>query len=259
VESSLFGHVRGAFSSAVRNEPGFFRAAEGGTLLLDEIGDLPLAAQPALLRVLQEKEVLPVGTAHPVRVDVRVIAATHRSLDALTRTEQFRADLLARLDGYRFSLPNLRDRLEDLGLLIAAIFEREGAGEGLAIAPDAGTALMAYRWPFNVRELALLLKRALVLAERHLITRESLESILPEHAGPLRDERPSLTTGLSPAELAQKRELVEGLEQHGGNITRTAHGLGTSRMQVHRWLKRFGLDVAVFRRRARQARAREDS
>jgi transcriptional regulator with GAF, ATPase, and Fis domain len=254
VESSLFGHARGAFTGAVRDEPGFFRAADGGTLLLDEVGDLPLVAQAPLLRVLQEQEVLPVGTTRPVRVDVRVIAATHHSLDALTKDHRFRGDLLARLDGYRFSLPRLRDRREDLGLLIGALLGKAGAD--LAIAPDAGTALTVHRWPFNVRELVQVLNRALVLAERRMITRESLATALSPDA--LAAEEMD-EANVSPAELDQKRELVESLEQHGGNVARAARAMGTSRMQVHRWLKRFGIDLAPFRRRARLARVKVES
>jgi DNA-binding NtrC family response regulator len=257
VESLLFGHVRGAFSGAVRDEPGLFRSADGGTLLLDEIGDLPLAAQPALLRVLQESEVVPVGAARPIAIDVRLIAATHRSLDRLAQDQRFRPDLLARLDGYRFSLPNLRERREDMGLLVASVLAAAGADANLAIAPDAVAALVAHRWPFNVRELVQVLNRALVLTEGRVMTRDNLSSVLSADEGPPVDDRASLVG--SPAELEQRRELIDSLERHGGNVARAARAMGTSRMQVHRMLRRFGLDVTAFRRRARLARAKEDS
>jgi transcriptional regulator with PAS, ATPase and Fis domain len=155
LESQLFGHVRGAFSGAVKDEPGLVRSAHGGTLLLDEIGDLPGSSQAALLRVLQEGEVLPVGSSSAAKVDVRVIAATHRPLEDLIARGQFRRDLYARLAGYTFHLAPLRDRLVDLGLLIAALLEagKLGARRGVRFQSDAVRAMLRYHWPMNVREL----------------------------------------------------------------------------------------------------------
>src|SRR5262249_52971384 len=124
VESELFGHKKGAFSGAIDDHVGLVRAAHGGTLLLDEIGDLPLASQAAFLRVLQEREVVPVGAARPIKVDVRLISATHRDLDELAKDGRFRPDLLARIGGFRLELPALRERREDLGLLVANLLER---------------------------------------------------------------------------------------------------------------------------------------
>src|SRR6185503_17862441 len=125
VESLLFGHVKGAFSSAHRDEVGFVRLANHGTLLLDVIGDLPSGAQAALLRVLQEHEVVPVGSARATRVDVRIIAATHRPLETLIKEERFRGDLLARLDGHRCRLPPLARRREDVGLIVSSALSTE--------------------------------------------------------------------------------------------------------------------------------------
>src|SRR5262249_43426020 len=124
LESQLFGHVKGSFTGARRDELGFVRSAEGGTLFLDEIGDLPLPAQAALLRVLQDREVVPVGGTRPMRVDVRVIAATNKPLEALCLEGEFRTDLLARLTGYQHTLVPLRQRLEDFGLLVGDLLQR---------------------------------------------------------------------------------------------------------------------------------------
>ena len=124
IESELFGHCKGAFSGAVHDRPGHIRSANNGTLLLDEIADLPLAAQPALLRVLQEREVVPIGDSEPTAIDVRVISASHRNLPELVEQKLFRADLYARLSGVSFSVPALRERSEDIGCLVATLLRR---------------------------------------------------------------------------------------------------------------------------------------
>src|SRR5207244_11071980 len=157
LESELFGCRRGAFSGATEGRPGLFRAADGGTLFLDEIADLPMLAQAALLRVLQESEVLPVGATRPVHVDVRVVAAAQRDLRSLAAAGRFRPDLLARLDAFTVALPPLRERREDLGLLCAALLRRLAPDrcERLRLEPDAARALLHHAWPLNVRELEL--------------------------------------------------------------------------------------------------------
>jgi hypothetical protein len=152
VEATLFGHRRGAFSGAVDDRAGVIESAQGGTALLDEIGDLPPAQQAALLRVVQEKEVAPVGETRPRKVDVRFVAATHRDLDALVAQELFRADLLARLAGVRIAVPPLRDRIEDLGLLVGGVLA--GAGQPRRVlARDAAWALCRYRYHSQLHRL----------------------------------------------------------------------------------------------------------
>ena len=155
VESELFGYRKGAFSGAVEDRPGLVRSSEHGTLLLDEIGDLPLPAQATLLRVLQESEVLPVGGTKPVKVDLRVVAATHRDLAALADEEKFRADLLARLDGATIVLPPLRERREDFALIASALIEKIAGdlAREVTFSVDAARALLMHDWPLNVREL----------------------------------------------------------------------------------------------------------
>jgi DNA-binding NtrC family response regulator len=254
-ESLLFGHVKGAFSGAHRDEVGFVRAADKGTLLLDEVGDLPLGAQATLLRVLQEREVVPVGSARAIPVDARVIAATHHDLPALVQSERFRGDLFARIDGYRASLPALAERLEDLGVLAAGLLRALPNGEKLRFSPEAGTALLLYDWPFNIRELAQHLKRAAVLSEDGLIRKDH---VLPAREGedPEREGEELAQGGagrpLSNEEAKLREELVLKLAQYDGNLADVARSMGKARMQIHRWLNRLGIDPGVFRLKSKK-------
>jgi transcriptional regulator with GAF, ATPase, and Fis domain len=177
IESELFGHRRGAFSGANEDRPGLVRSANRGTLFLDEIGDLPMGSQAALLRVLQEREVMPVGASRPIDVDIRVVAATHRDLGAMVDRGEFRQDLYARLAGYTVPLPPLRQRREDLGLLVAALLARHCGGALTplpAIDAAAARALFLYSWPRNVRELDSCLMAAAILADREPIQLDHL-------------------------------------------------------------------------------------
>ncbi|HEY3499814.1 MAG TPA: sigma 54-interacting transcriptional regulator [Polyangiaceae bacterium] len=252
-ESLLFGHVKGAFSGAHRDEIGFVRMADHGTLLLDEVGDLPLGAQAALLRVLQEREVVPVGSPRPVPVNARVIAATHRPLSALVESDRFRRDLFARLDGYRCTLPALADRLEDLGVLMAEVLRSLPDGDRLRLTPEAGTALLAYHWPFNIRELGQHLKRATVLTEdgvirkEHLLLQDDEEAELESKDSPRSAARP-----LSAEDAKLREELVLKLSEYHGNLADVARSMGKARMQIHRWLNRLDIDPGVFRLKSRK-------
>ncbi|HWM87679.1 MAG TPA: sigma 54-interacting transcriptional regulator [Kofleriaceae bacterium] len=179
VESELFGHRRGSFSGANEDRPGLVRSADRGTLFLDEIGDLPMASQAALLRVLQEREVMPVGASRPIEVDIRVVAATHRDLGAMVDRGEFRQDLYARLAGYTVLLPALRQRSEDIGLLVGALLARHAAGHGTALpAIDAAAAraLFLHAWPRNIRELDSCLMAAAILAGADPIQLDHLPS-----------------------------------------------------------------------------------
>jgi transcriptional regulator with PAS, ATPase and Fis domain len=167
IESELFGHVRGAFTGAERDRPGHFVSAHGGTLLLDEIGELPVDLQPKLLRVLQDGEVRPVGGSSSRKVDVRVVAATNRDLEKACREGRFRSDLYYRLAVVEVQVPSLRERLDDLPLLVDHFVRRissEMGREPVAVEPDALAALARHRWPGNVRELENVLRRALALS-----------------------------------------------------------------------------------------------
>ncbi len=227
VESELFGHKKGAFSGALDDRPGLVRAADRGTLLLDEIGDLPPPAQAALLRVLQEREVVPVGDTRPVSVDVRVIAASHRDLPSLLR-----ADLYARLAGHVVALPPLRERREDIGVLIAGALRRHG-GEAATLTADAASRLVAAPWPLNVRALDKAIEAALALAGDAPIGVDHLRDV---DAAPKPDDDDTL-----------RARLTTLLAEHHGNVTQVAKAMGKARMQIQRWLKRFDLDPERFR------------
>src|SRR5690606_25971381 len=179
IESELFGWKRGAFSGADRDRVGLVRAAHRGTLLLDEIGDMPLDAQAKLLRVLQTKEVLPLGGTQPERVDVRFVAATHQDLARLQREGRFRQDLYARLNEYELRLPPLRERKEDVYALVRAFLARHGRPD-LSPSVPFMVALLHHDWPYNVRELEAAVKRALTLAEGLTLEPELLPEAVRE-------------------------------------------------------------------------------
>jgi transcriptional regulator with PAS, ATPase and Fis domain len=246
VEAHLFGHVRGAFSGAVKDEPGMVRAAHNGTLLLDEVGDLPASSQAALLRVLQEGEVQPVGSAQTAKVDVRIVAATHMPIDELVERGAFRRDLYARLAGYTFALPPLRDRRVDLGLLIAALVAsgKVEAPADLRMAPEVVRALVRHAWPMNIRELEQCLRAAFVLAEDGLVTVEDLPGAV---AASLAEEEPAAEGEGDARDEELRRELLVRLVDTKGNVTEVARAMGKARQQVQRWLRRFAIDPEAYR------------
>jgi DNA-binding NtrC family response regulator len=250
LESELFGHVRGAFTGAGASRPGLFREADRGTLFLDEIGDVSPALQARLLRALQEHEIVPVGSETPVRVDVRVLAATHRDLPELVRQGRFREDLYYRLNVVTLTLPPLRARPHDIPLLIDH-FLRELAGRHgrgpVAVDPEAQRRLLAYDWPGNIRELQNVLERAMLLAEQDVIG--------PEHLPPdVRAPRASLAVpaaaaAADPAVSSPLRSLDEIDRDHvlrvlgamRGNRDETSRVLGISRRTLSRMILRWNL------------------
>lgn len=247
LESQLFGHVKGAFTGAIRDEPGFVRRADGGTLFLDEIGDLPLAAQATLLRVLEAKEVFPVGGTVPIKVALRIVAATHKPLERMTLRGEFRVDLLARLSGHKYELLPLRDRVEDMGLLIGDLLRRSDVPRAneLAISAQAARWLFSQRWPLNIRELAQILGVAAALADGRVIERAHL---------PEKGALPSPTTSVSPTppEEAPNQEDLRGqlialLEKHNGNVSHVARDMGKARAQIHRWMQKLAIDIDNYR------------
>jgi transcriptional regulator with PAS, ATPase and Fis domain len=251
LEAQLFGHVKGAFSGATRDELGYVRAAQRGTLFLDEIGELPPASQVALLRVLQEQEVVPVGTTRPLSVDIRVIAATNAPIDQLVESGSFRSDLFARLSGFRFAAPPLRERIEDLGLLIANLLCELGPREApnWKFDPAAAQALFRYAWPRNVRELKQCLASATVLASAQRI---ELSHLPPEISEP-RSVKPD-TSGREPGRSHEVRtdealhsELIALFTECRGNVSEVARRMGKARTQVQRWMARFAIEPATFR------------
>jgi transcriptional regulator of acetoin/glycerol metabolism len=242
VESQLFGHVKGAFSGAVRDEPGFVRSSDKGTLFLDEIGDLPKTSQAALLRVLQEKEVTAVGSTKPVKVDLRVIAATHRNVGGAP--DSFRSDLYARLAGYVHELPPLRERKEDLGLMVAALLAKVAPGQPLKLTTELARAFLAYEWPLNVRELEQCLSVAAVLAREGTIEL----SHVPEATRAQLLAAPKSQGAPAPSGDAIREHLLAALKQHKGNISEVARVMGRTRMQIHRWMKRWQIDPEAYRK-----------
>jgi transcriptional regulator with GAF, ATPase, and Fis domain len=259
----LFGHCRGAFSGAHGNHPGFVREADGGTLFLDEIGELPLEVQPVLLRCLQESEITPVGAARPSKVDFRLVSATNRNLPAMVAAGQFREDLYSRLFGLEIQLPPLRERLEDIGLLIRSILQRSSScSPGQRFEPEATLAILSHGWPMNVRELERCLHCAVVLAGdepiglRHLpaAVRASEDrwtvhqgpALLISRAGGLVDAA-SAVARLSDEDERRRDHLVQLMRKHRGNVAAVSSELGKARMQIHRWLKRYAINPYPYR------------
>jgi len=243
LESELFGHRKGAFTGAIEDRAGLVRSSDRGTLLLDEIGDLPMPAQATLLRVLQESEVMPVGATRPVEMDLRVVAATHRDLADLAARELFRPDLLARLDGAVISLPPLRDRREDFGVIGAALIEKcaGDAASSVSFSADAARLLLLHGWPLNVRELEKCLDSALVLAHDGRVELEHLPEVVREPP-----RHPSSPEPMREQDQLLRGELMKQLRENHGNVTAVARSMGKARTQVQRWLRRFDIDPGSF-------------
>jgi transcriptional regulator with PAS, ATPase and Fis domain len=242
VESELFGYHRGAFSGAHRDKPGLIRTAHRGTLLLDEIGDMPLDAQAKLLRVLQSKELFPLGATEAEPVDVRIIGATHRNLDQLLKEGRFRQDLYARLNEYHLSLPPLRDRKEDIFMLLHEFFRRHG-GSQLRVTFQFMTALLHYDWPYNVRELESCAKRCVVLSDGQPLGESMLTEDIAKEMQSYGQEFIQSEAGKDEPATPSRADLVALLERHQGNVAAVGRDLGKARMQIHRWLKRYGIDI----------------
>jgi DNA-binding NtrC family response regulator len=254
LESELFGYRKGAFSGATSDKPGLFQSAKGGTLLLDEIGDMPAESQAKLLRVLQSRSVTPLGAVEPEPTDVRVLAATHRDLNALQECGAFRSDLYARLSDYVVRLPSLRERKEDI-LTLARCFLHEQRAEPPRMSVGFVAELLEYDWPYNVRELESCIKRSLTVMEGELLRRRDLpEAIREASRNTLEPREGTLPPGARsresvspPGEAPTEQELRALLSIHRGNVSALARQFGKARMQVHRWLNRYGLDPESFR------------
>jgi DNA-binding NtrC family response regulator len=258
VEAHLAGHVKGAFTGAIRDEPGIVRAAHGGTLLFDEVAELDRPAQVALLRIIQERSVQPVGASTPVPVDVRFLAATHEPLQCACDRGSFRSDLLARLEGFEYRLRPLRERIEDLGVCIAAILRKMGSVAPLRYEPYAARLLLKHMWPGNIRELEQCLLRSSALAEKGLVRAHCLPPAIRDGTscegtpgvgeGSPQSPPRGMRSRLSEADSKTRARILTLLERHEGNITAVSNAMGKARPQVQRWLRRFGIDAAKFRR-----------
>jgi transcriptional regulator with GAF, ATPase, and Fis domain len=238
LESTLFGHTRGAFTGADRPRAGLFEVANHGTLFLDEVGEMSLAMQAKLLRVLQDGEIHPLGSERGRTVDVRIIAATHRDLEQLVREGRFRQDLFYRLNVIAIRVPSVRERKDDVALLIHHFIAKHGGGRKVRVAADAMARLAAFDWPGNVRQLENEVRRALVLSDG-VIERASLSH---EVQHPTTEAKRDLGLHVRARVDALESELVEAaMQQTGGNQTRAAELLGLSRFGLQKMMKRLGI------------------
>ena len=254
MESELFGHRRGAFSGAVRDQVGVLRAAHGGTVLLDEVGELAPTLQAKLLRVLDEHRVRPVGAETSQPIDVRFLAATNRDLPTMARAGEFRGDLYARLAGWTIPVPPLRRRPEDLLAIVRYTLEQEAPGVLYEVTGDFFEALALYDWPFNARELCAVVRAAAVMVPSGgALELEHLPAELRPH-----DRGKTSLPADDPVEIwlppeghvPTSRQMRALLTHYAGNITAIAAHTGRDRGQVYRWLRRYGLKPHSFRKRS---------
>jgi len=242
IESELFGYVKGAFTGAVQAKQGLLEAAQGGTLFLDEIGDMPVDLQAKLLRALQEREVKPVGSTERRHINVRIIAATNRDLEAAIRNGAFRQDLYFRLNVVQVKLPALRDRKNDIPLLVTSFLEKfsDPQGPARAIAEDAMRRLIAYDWPGNVRELENAIERAVALGSGPIVHVADLPSNLQYPSG----ERVPEKDELLPLEELERRAILRTLRETSGDKLAAARMLGIGKTTLYRKLKQYNVEHA---------------
>jgi two-component system, NtrC family, response regulator AtoC len=245
MESELFGYEKGAFTGATRSKSGLFQAANGGTLFLDEIGELPLEMQTKLLRVLQEKEVRPVGSNDKVNVDVRVIAATNRDLESAYREGTFRKDLYFRLNVVTVHLPPLRERRSDIPMLVHHFLNRYAPTTHLQVTPAAMKSLLQYDWPGNVRELENCIARGVTLGDQAVIDVQDLPpSIRAEQpTGPAMTPQDAASLSTTALAEMEKMTILRVFEQANGDKALAGKMLGISRATLYRKLKRYNIPL----------------
>jgi transcriptional regulator with GAF, ATPase, and Fis domain len=257
IESELFGYEKGAFTGALKSKQGLFQAADGGTIFLDEIGELPLELQAKLLRVLQEKEVRPVGSNQRIKVDVRVIAATNRDLEAAYKVGAFRKDLYFRLNVVTLHVPALRERRSDTPMLVHWFLERYAPGSELRVSNAAMKALMQYDWPGNVRELENCVERAVALGNGHIIDSGDLPPAIAAATASLAagqdssdldsgglvavPESPQAPLSATDLEDVERATIQRVFEQVNGDKALAGRMLGISRATLYRKLKRYNI------------------
>ena len=249
LESELFGHVKGAFTGAVAEHPGLLRSAQGGSVLLDEIGDMPMPLQAKLLRVLQERRLRPVGATREVDVDVRVIAATHRDLAQSLKEGSFREDLFYRLNVVRITVPALEARREDIPLLARHFLQQLALryrSQARAFAPEALERLANAPWPGNVRQLFNVIEQCVVIADGPLITVPMVERALSASPAGLQPQRGILPLAEARAQF-ERDYLVQLLKLTGGNVAQAARIARRNRTEFYRLIERHGLHSDLFR------------
>jgi DNA-binding NtrC family response regulator len=245
IESELFGYEKGAFTGANRAKTGLFQSAHGGTIFLDEIGELPPEMQAKLLRVLQEKEVRPVGSNQKIKVDVRIIVATNRDLEAEYRNGTFRKDLYFRLNVVTVHLPTLRERRSDIPMLVHWFLDRKSQGTAIRVTNSAMKAMLQYDWPGNVRELENCIERAVALGDRQLIDHGDLPPAVVSDslAGEAAPQHPSSSLSSTDLEDIERATIERVFEQVKGDKVLAGKMLGISRATLYRKLKRYNIGL----------------
>ncbi len=253
IESELFGHEKGSFTGASGRHIGKFEQADHGTIFLDEIGDMPMAMQAKLLRVLEEGEVERIGGDKPVNVDVRVVVATHRDLEARVREEKFRQDLFHRIYVFPLMLPPLRERREDIPALVGHFAAQVSAQNGwkpVPFSPDATTALQSHSWPGNVRELRNMVERLMLLATDGQVDLATVEAALPRAGSG--GNLPSSTFSAGPlagrVDAFEREAILAELKRSHSNVTLAAKSLGLERSHLYKKAEHLGIDLRAMRR-----------
>lgn len=244
LETELFGHAKGAFTDAKFAKKGLFLEADGGTLFLDEIGDMPISIQSKLLRAIQEREIRPVGETKDIKVNVRLVAATHHEGERLLREGKIREDLYFRLNVVSIKLPDLKDRKEDIPLLVKHILNKNAEDVGrkpLGISDEAMRILIEYSWPGNVRELENVLERAAIMSEGPIIQPENLPDVLRTSVLTNEEQRSKEIPALSSLEELEKKHIQDILALTGGNQSEAARILGIDRRTLYRKIRGFSI------------------
>jgi transcriptional regulator with GAF, ATPase, and Fis domain len=239
IESDLFGHMKGAFTGAIADKAGAFEATDGGTLFLDEIGELPLELQPKLLRALESSVIRRVGGTREIRVDTRIIAATHRNLEELVASGDFREDLFHRLFVLSIRLPPLRERTDDILPLARHFLALQAPERKLSLDAEAEKELLQYPWPGNIRELRNIIVRSILMNDGEVIKKDDLQFTKDAFSGRGKDARGSIRE----LESEERQKMIDALDQTEGNRAEAARILGISKSTFHDRLKRYGITI----------------
>jgi DNA-binding NtrC family response regulator len=252
IESELFGHEKGSFTGAASRHVGKFEQANDGTLFLDEIGDMPLTMQAKLLRVLEQGEVERIGGDKPVKVNVRVVVATHRKLEEQVKQGAFRQDLFHRIFVFPITLPPLRERPEDIPALVehfAAQIVKQNGWKEISIDPEAIQALARHSWPGNIRELRNVVERLLLFAEDSRVTEATVRAAMPvQLAGEGGMAVASTGTLAERVEQVERQMILDEIKRHNQNITNTAKALGLERSHLYKKCQQLGIDLRELRK-----------
>jgi two-component system, NtrC family, nitrogen regulation response regulator NtrX len=253
IESELFGHEKGSFTGAASRHAGKFEQAHGGTLFLDEIGDMPLAMQAKLLRVLEQGEVERIGGDKPIKVSVRVVVATHRNLEEQVKQGAFRQDLFHRIYVFPVALPPLRERPEDIPALVqhfAALISRQNGWKEIAFSPEAMEMLQKQPWPGNIRELRNVVERLLLFVEGDTVTASTVQAALPGQTSSPGSVISDTGSGTLAERVDQfeRQVILEEIKRHNHHITNAAKALGLERSHLYKKCQQLGIDLQEMRK-----------